>query len=81
MGIDIPNIAVAQCDDWVAIYKDSQKVFEGHSCSLREGLRLLDISYIDIDLHPYDELISEAGDYFPDKVEDINSWIAGLKSD
>lgn len=53
------SITIRQADDWVAVYKDGQKVLENHSCPLRDGLEALDIEFEYVDL--YDELDYDTG--------------------
>lgn len=31
--------------DWIAVYKDGEKVYENHSCQLHEGLEALGIEF------------------------------------
>lgn len=45
------SITIRACDDWVAMYKDDEKVWENHSCPLREGLEVLGIVFKYEDLH------------------------------
>lgn len=39
------RIDIRECDDWIAIYKDGNKVQEGHSCTLSRGLEALGIAF------------------------------------
>jgi hypothetical protein len=45
------KITIRHCDDWIAVYKDGQKVWENHSCSIRDGLEALGIDFEDQDYH------------------------------
>lgn len=72
------EITIAHCDDWLALYKDGKKVYENHSCSLKEGLRYLGIEYEDMNLEAFDEQISERGDYFPETLSEMNAWLDHL---
>lgn len=49
------RIQIREVDDWVAVYKDGEKVWENHSCTLVEGLRQLGI--------PFDHTYYEDGEY------------------
>lgn len=40
-----PSIHIIECDDWVAVYRDGVRVHQNHSCSLREGLQALSMSF------------------------------------
>lgn len=39
------SIVLRTVDDWIAVYKDGEKVWENHSCHIAEGLRALGISF------------------------------------
>lgn len=39
------TIHLLECDDWVAVYSDGHKVWENHSCSLRDGLEAVGIPF------------------------------------
>lgn len=51
------NIDIRSCDDWVAVYKNGRKVWENHSCGLREGLEALGIDFSDEEME-----VDEYGD-------------------
>lgn len=56
MGDILPDITIRSVDDWIAVYKNGRKVWENHSCGLREGLLALGIGFDDVDLEEdYDE--------------------------
>lgn len=44
------KIDIQTCDDWIALYKDGEKVYEGHSCPLHFGLEALGIEFTSRDL-------------------------------
>lgn len=44
------SIELRTCDDWIAVYRDGQKVWESHSCPLRQGLEALGIEFTERDL-------------------------------
>lgn len=65
------KIVVRQCDDWVAVYKDGEKVWDNHSCPITEGLRALGIEFEYVDL--FDEVddlgqLPDGSDPFPEKL-------------
>lgn len=39
------HIHIIHTDDWIAVYKDSKKVWANHSCSLQNGLEALGIEH------------------------------------
>lgn len=45
------SIEIREVDDWVAVYKDGRKVWENHSCNLKDGLRALGIEFKYVDLY------------------------------
>ena len=67
------KITIRDCDDWVAVYKDGQKVWENHSCSISDGLEALGIEFEEQDY--YDKvddlgaLKDGGGDPFPEAIE------------
>jgi hypothetical protein len=60
-----PKIAILHCDDWVAIYKDNQKVWEGHSCPLHMGLEFLGIPFQRREVEVNED---GSGDEFPERL-------------
>lgn len=65
------EIEIRSCDDWVAIYKDGERVWQNHSCSIREGLEALGIVFQDVDL--YDKVddcssLPDGSDPFPERL-------------
>lgn len=53
------RIDIRDCDDWIAVYKDGKRVWNGHSCRLPEGLDALGIA---IASHTnLDDLIDDIG--------------------
>lgn len=46
-------VEIRHADDWIAVYKNGEKVWENHSCGIREGLRALGIEFHDVDLDGY----------------------------
>lgn len=66
------RIDIRTCDDGIAVYKDGKCVWNGHSCSLPEGLDALGIpiaSYTDLD-----DVLDDSGnmpdgsDPFPEEI-------------
>ena len=66
------KITIRHCDDWVAVYKDGQKVEENHSVPLEFGLRALGIEFESVEM-PVDDLGNLIGapkvDPFPESIE------------
>lgn len=65
------QIEIRSCDDWVAVYKDRRKVWENHSCGIREGLEALGIPFEDRDLHEKVDgfgWLLDGSEAFPDKL-------------
>lgn len=65
------NIEIRHCDDWIAVYRDGNKVYENHSCSIRDGLDALEIPYHNADLYEkvdYDGYFSNGESAFPEKL-------------
>lgn len=64
------RIDLRSCDDWIAVYKDGAKVFENHSCGLREGLRALGVPFESVELEVDDITLTtpEGEDAFPEKL-------------
>lgn len=56
------KIHLAECDDWIAVYKDGQKVYENHSVDPRTLLEALGIPFTSV----YDERLDID---FPDRLE------------
>lgn len=73
------RIHIRQCDDWIAVYKNGEKVWDTHSCPLNEGLEALGIPFVYEDL--YDDMNYETGllvngdDPFPDHLCDEELFI------
>lgn len=44
------RIQIRTADDWVAVYKDGERVWNTHSCPLRDGLEALGIDFEHEDL-------------------------------
>lgn len=44
------EIEIRTADDWIAVYKDGKRVWENHSCGIREGLKALGIPFYDHDM-------------------------------
>ena len=44
------RIDIRQCDGWIAVYKDGEKVEENHSCSLVRGLEALEIPFTRVEV-------------------------------
>lgn len=68
----VPRIDIRTCDDWVAVYKDGVRVWDNHSCPLRDGLEALGIPFVERDFHDemdYDLGVLKNGeDAFPEKL-------------
>lgn len=57
------QIEIRETDDWIAVYKDGEKVWDNHSCPLRQGLEALGIEFRYVDLYDridYTGALSEA---------------------
>lgn len=60
------HIHIIHTDDWIAVYKDYEKVWEGHSCSLQDGLEVLGIEHSIAWVEP--EVAEWEPDTFPENV-------------
>jgi hypothetical protein len=56
------KIEILTADDWVAVYKDGERVWNNHSCPLEAGLEALGIPYTSEDLDPLLDDIGELKD-------------------
>jgi hypothetical protein len=71
-----PRITIRHCDDWVAVYKDGQKVEENHSCSIFAGLKALGLHFEQVDVDgQMDDMgnMADGTDPFPARVHDGRS--------
>jgi hypothetical protein len=66
------RIQIRTADDWVAVYKDGERVWDNHSCPLAEGLCALGIPFeaedFDDRLDEYGDLLSDGSDPFPERL-------------
>lgn len=65
------KIVIRTCDDWVAVYKDGQKVEENHSVPLTQGLRALGIDFEHVDLDDQVDCLGampDGSDPFPEAI-------------
>lgn len=65
------DIEIRSCDDWVAIYKDGQQVWQNHSCSIHDGLEALGIEFRNVDLHDKVDdcgCLADGTDPFPERL-------------
>ena len=65
------KIVIRECDDWVAVYKDGEKVEENHSVPLTRGLEALGIEFEVVDL--FDQVsdlgtLPDGSDPFPERL-------------
>lgn len=67
LGESGQRIVIRQCDDWIAVYLNEERVFQNHSCSLADGLDALGIGFEDVEVDP-DENDPEAS--FPYWIND-----------
>jgi hypothetical protein len=65
------RIQVRTCDDWIAVYKNGERVWSTHSCPLTEGLRALGIDFeaedIDDQMDEYGGM-KDGSDPFPERL-------------
>lgn len=65
------KIQIRSCDDWVAVYKDGERVWNTHSCRLQEGLEALGIPF---EVEDLDDQLDDLGnmidgsDPFPERL-------------
>lgn len=62
------KITITECDDWMAIYKDGRRVWNTHSCGIKEGLEALGIEFDHIDQYDVDPEDAQ----FPELLCDIH---------
>lgn len=63
-----PNhITITECDDWCAVYKGNKRVWNTHSCHLKEGLEALGIPFTFIGQYNTDPDQAQ----FPELLEDL----------
>lgn len=65
MGDVLPEINIRTVDDWIAVYKNGYKVWENHSCGIREGLDALCIPFVD---ENFDLDDSDPDSHFPETI-------------
>ncbi len=68
------KINIRECDDWVAVYKDGKKVWENHSCSLKDGLDSLGIYFEHVyfefsEMNEWGDLLKDGSDPFPEEID------------
>lgn len=62
------NIVIRQVDDWIAVYKDGEMVYQNHSCPLTEGLLALGIEFKH-DYRDYYNPFESVGEFFPERID------------
>lgn len=66
------NITIRKADDWVAVYKDGAKVYEGHSCPIDMGLEALGVPCTTVAFDEANEwgepITSDGSDPFPERL-------------
>ena len=70
------KIHVAECDDWIALYIDGERVIQGHSLSWTEVLDALELEYTG-EYYEKEESLEKMGNEFPEKqgdlIEEVNN--------
>jgi len=63
------DIFIAETDDWIAVYRDGEKVWENHSIT---GQRMLEVLDINFNSKWFDnEEMQELGMSFPEKPQEL----------
>lgn len=66
------RIEIRTCDDWIAVYKDGERVINQHSCRLGDGLQALGIPFEEEDFDDRMDtslgVLKDGTDPFPERL-------------
>jgi hypothetical protein len=71
------RVQIRTCDDWIAVYKDGERVWNTHSCRIQEGLEALGIPF---EAEDFDDRLDDIGnmedgsDPFPERLPGVEHF-------